>query len=71
MRSTQILHPLENVSEGDVKVLKDLWKQIKKELNDLKEGPDITFDKLLETFAYLKKSTYKQYVHHLIAQLCF
>ena len=50
MRSTQILHPLENVSEGDVKVLKDLSKQIKKELNDLKEGPDITFDQLLETF---------------------
>ena len=42
MRSTQILQPLENVSEADVKTLKDLWKQIKKELNDLKEGLDIT-----------------------------
>ena len=40
MRSTQILHPLENVSDGDTKRLKDLCKQIKKELNDLKEGPD-------------------------------
>ena len=35
IRSTQILHPLENVSEGDVKTLKDFWKQIKKGLNDL------------------------------------
>ena len=48
MRSTQILHPLENVSGGDVKILKDLWKQIKKELNNLKEGLDITFNQLLE-----------------------
>ena len=30
MRSTQMLHPLETVSEGDVKILKDLWKEIKK-----------------------------------------
>ena len=50
MRSTQILHPLENAPEGDVKVLKDLWKEIKKELNDLREGPDIIFEQLLETF---------------------
>ena len=50
MRSTQILHPLENGSEGEIKMLKDLWKQIKKELNDLKEGLDITFDQLLENF---------------------
>ena len=44
MRSTQILHPLENVSEADVKILKDLWKDI----NDLKEDVDITFDQLIE-----------------------
>ena len=49
MRSTQMLHPLENVSEGDAEVLKDLWKQIKKELNDLKKGPEITFDLLLQS----------------------
>ena len=48
MRSTQIVHPLESVSEGDVNILKDLWKNIKKELNDLKEGVDITFEQLLE-----------------------
>ena len=48
MRSTRILHPLESVSESDVKILKDLWKDIKKELNDLKEGVDITFDQLME-----------------------
>ena len=48
MRSTQILQPLENVSEADVKTLTDLWKKIKKELNDLKEGLDITFDQLME-----------------------
>ena len=50
MRSKQILHPLENISEGVIKLLKDLWKQIKNELDDLKEGVDITFDKLLENF---------------------
>ena len=49
MRSTEILQPLENVSEADVKILKDLWKKKKKELNDLKEGVDITFDQLLES----------------------
>ena len=48
MRSMQILHPLESVSEGNVKILKDLWKNIKKELNDVKEGVDITFEQLLE-----------------------
>ena len=48
MRSTRILNPLESVSESDVKILKDLWKDIKKELNDLKEGVDITFDQLME-----------------------
>ena len=48
MKSTQILQPLEDVSDGDAKILKDLWKHIKKELNDLKEGPDITFEQLLE-----------------------
>ena len=48
MRSTRILHPLESVSESDVKILKDLWKDIKKKLNDLKEGVDITFDQHLE-----------------------
>ena len=30
MRSTRILHPLESVSESDIKILKDLWKDIKK-----------------------------------------
>ena len=34
MRSTEIFHPLENVSDGDAKVLKDLWKQ--KNLKNLK-----------------------------------
>ena len=48
MRSTRIIHPLESVSESDVKIFKDLWKDIKKELNDLKEGVDITFDQLME-----------------------
>ena len=51
MRSTKILHPLEeNTSPIFVKNSKELWKKIKNTLNDLKEGKDISFDKLLKEF---------------------
>jgi hypothetical protein len=49
MRSTQILYPLDDdTSETVIKSKKELWKDIKNKLNDLKEGEDITFDQLLE-----------------------
>ena len=51
MRSTKILDPLEeNTSPILVKSSKELWKKIKNALNDLKEGKDISFDKLLKEF---------------------
>ena len=48
MRSTKILHPLDTVDMDDeLDQHKDTWKLIKKHLNDMKEGEDITFDQLL------------------------
>ena len=48
IRSTKILYPLDDdVSENDVRKLKVLWKNIKQQLNDMKEGENITFDQLL------------------------
>ena len=65
MRSTQILHPVENVSEGEIKILKDLWKQIKKELDDLKEGLEIPFDQLLENSGLSEE----KYIHAIRSSL--
>jgi hypothetical protein len=49
MRSTQILHPLDdNASETVIRAEKELWKNIKNKLNDLKEGEDVIFDQLLK-----------------------
>ena len=49
MRSTQILYPLDDdTSDTVIRNRKQLWKDIKNKLNDLKEGKDITFDQLLE-----------------------
>ena len=45
MRSTKILYPLD-VDENSENH-KNVWKSIKKYLNDLKEGENITFDDLL------------------------
>ena len=48
MRSTKILYPLDDdVSDNDIKKLKVVWKNIKQQLNDMKEGENITFDQLL------------------------
>ena len=56
MRSTKILYPLEeNTSPTLVKSSKELWKKIKNTLNDLKEGKDISFDKLLKEFEVLER----------------
>ena len=49
MRSTQIFYPLDDdTCESVIKSKKELWKDIKNKLNDLKEGEDITFDQLLK-----------------------
>ena len=49
MRSTNILYPLDTVDmdDNELNQHKDTWKFIKKRLNDMKEGDDITFDQLL------------------------
>ena len=48
MRATEILYPLEeDTSQCKIKQLKETWKTIKKQLNDLKEGECITFEELL------------------------
>jgi hypothetical protein len=57
MRTTTILSPLEdNISPARVKTLKQSWKNIKKKLNDLKDGEDITFDQLLSKYSFTKKA---------------
>ena len=49
MRCTQILYPLDNdICPAVVKSSKELWKSMKNELNDFKEGKDITFGELLQ-----------------------
>lgn len=48
MRATEILYPLEkDTSPRKMKQLKETWKTITKQLNDLKEGECITFEELL------------------------
>ena len=48
MRATEILYPLEkDTSPCKMKQLKETWKTIKKQLNDLKEGEFMTFEELL------------------------
>ena len=48
MRSTKILYPLDtdNMNDDEVDQHKDAWQFIKKHLNDMKDGEDITFDQL-------------------------
>ena len=46
MRSTQILYPLD-VEDYQFKEHKNVWRFVKKHLNYMKEGEDITFDQLL------------------------
>ena len=49
MKATTILYPIDVDEEAhnQLKQLKEIWKKIKKQLNDMKEGEDITVDKLL------------------------
>ena len=46
MRSTRILYPLD-IEDDEFEQHKDAWKLIKKHLNDMKEGQDITFHQLM------------------------
>ena len=48
MKSTQILYPLEGeLDKREVKLHKEKWNLIQKQLNDMKEGDNISFDQLL------------------------
>ena len=58
MKKTQILYPLDDtVLQTIVKNLKESWRDISKKLNDLKEGKDITFEKLLDSLS-VSEETY-------------
>ena len=47
MRETKILYPLDtDMPQTEVKMHKDTWKSIKKHLDDMREGEDITFERL-------------------------
>ena len=47
VRQTMILYPLnKDMPESEIKMHKDNWKSIKKYLDDLKEGEDISFNQL-------------------------
>ena len=49
MTQTKVLYPIDTeMPESKVRLIhKDTWKSIKKHLDDMKEGEDITFDQLL------------------------
>ena len=48
MKQTKIIYPLAtDMPQSEVKAHKDKWKSIKKHLNDMKEGEDISFHQLL------------------------
>ena len=48
MRQTMILYPLnQDMPQSEIKVHKTTWKSIKKYLDDMREGEDISFDQLL------------------------
>ena len=48
MKETTILYPLEtDIAQSQQRLYDDTWKNIKQHLNDMKEGLDITFNKML------------------------
>ena len=47
MKSTSILYPLDDMSYTDIQKHKDNWRNITKNLNDMKECEDMTLDQLL------------------------
>ena len=59
MKSTNILHPLENdMSETKIRNHRDNWKNISKHLNDMKEVEDISFDQLLTNLSITEQNYY-------------
>ena len=59
MKSVNILYPLEiDMSETEVRKNKDNWINIRKHLNDMKEGEDISFDQLLTNFSITEHNCY-------------
>lgn len=51
MRATAILYPLDSsISQSEIQKHKEAWNNIKKTLNDLKEGENVTFDEFLSSF---------------------
>ena len=59
MKSVNILYPLEiDMSETEVRKNKDNWINIRKHLNDIKEGEDISFDQLLTNFSIAEHNYY-------------
>ena len=55
MRSTEILYPLDD-DHNELDHHKEAWKFVKKYLNDMKEGQDITFDQLLVNLRLTEKN---------------
>ena len=48
MKETKILYPLDtDIAQSQQRLYDDTWKNIKQHLNDMKEGLDITFNKML------------------------
>ena len=49
MEATAILYQIDvdEKAYNQLKQLQETWKNIKKKLNDMKEGEDITFDQVL------------------------
>ena len=59
MKSTNILYPLNNdMCETEIRKHKDDWKNISKQLNDMKEGADISFDQLLTNLSITEQNYY-------------
>ena len=61
MKSTNILHPLDNdMCETAIRKHKDDWKNISKHLNDImmKESEDISFDQLLNNLSITEQNYY-------------
>ena len=55
MQSTRIIYPFD-VDEESSEHHKNVWKSIKKHLNDLKDGEDITFDQMLTNLDIIEQN---------------
>jgi len=72
MKSTSILYPLGNdMSQTEIRKHKDIWKDISKHLNDMKEGEEITFEQLLINLNVTEQSYYLLFDLGSILPPCF